>query len=214
MTRSKTITINDDLARMERTLVAIKTQAADLAKTQEQLDATAERVGIAIARARGTGDLTEQARAAQLAASEDTLAERIRVILESEGPASVAEIAERLREPAGRVQRAVKKLRSTDKLRNVGSPEDPRWWWSVGDGGSTDELTASISALLRHQPMTLSALMSATGARRGRISGVIVKLQRSGAPVENLGDGHVAIWSLAGQRRRDPARRLGSLARR
>lgn len=214
MTRAKTPTLNDDLTRMERTLTAIKAQADDLAKSQEQLDATVDHVARLIVRARGTSDITEQARVAQLEAGEDTLPERIRVILESEGPASVAEIAERLRVPAGRVQRVVKKLRSADKLRNVGSPEDPRWWWSVGDEGSTDELTASISALLRHWPMTLSALMDATGARRGRISGVIVKLQRSGAPVENLGDGHVAIWSLAGQRRRDPGRRPGSPARR
>lgn len=66
----------------------------------------------------------------------------------------------------------------------------------VGDNGSTDELRDAVAALVAEEPRTFQELIAATGARGNRISGVLVKLQLSGAGVVNIGTAQRALWSI------------------
>ena len=179
--------------QLQDALTVIRAQAATNAKESARVMRLADQ---AIAIARGTEDVQEQARLAVATVSEEKMPERIHAAIEKDGPATVAELAQRLGAPAARVQRTVKKLRAAGQLRNVGSPLEPVWWWAVGDDGETGELRDSVERLLSHRPMTLLEIVNATGARRNRISGVLVKLQVSGVPVRNLGDGQRAVWSV------------------
>lgn len=147
--------------------------------------------------ARGTRDVTEQARAAGGRVHAQLTPDLIRGVIAENGPASVVRLSELLGAPAGRVQKVVAELRAGGVLRNVGDGTSPEWWWAVGDDGETEELRESVVALLRNRALTLQELVDATGARRNRISGVIVKLREAGVPVRNLGDGQRAIWSIS-----------------
>lgn len=187
-----------NINQLQDALNVIRMQAVESAKESARVMKLAEQA-IEMVRgngARGTGDVTEAAHAAATKIAEEKMPERIHAAIEKDGPATVAELAQRLGEPAARVQRTVKKLRAAGQLRNVGSPLEPVWWWAVGDGGDTGELRDSVARLLSHRPMTLLEIVNATGARRNRISGVLVKLQVSGVPVRNLGDGQRAVWSV------------------
>lgn len=66
----------------------------------------------------------------------------------------------------------------------------------VGDNGPTGELKKVIARALKVKGWTLQELSDITGARRNRISGVIVKLQKDGEKVVNDGDGYRAIWRI------------------
>lgn len=69
----------------------------------------------------------------------------------------------------------------------------PYW---VGDDGPTDELKAAILRCIQGNPngTTFQEILQATGARGNRVSGAIVKLQRDGHRIKNLGDQRVARW--------------------
>ncbi len=66
----------------------------------------------------------------------------------------------------------------------------------VGDEGPTSELKAVVKQAISVRGMTLQELSDVTGARRNRISGVLVKLQLDGEKVVNEGDGYRAIWRI------------------
>jgi hypothetical protein len=67
--------------------------------------------------------------------------------------------------------------------------------YRVGDEGPTTELRAAIEDLLARAPRTFQDLMDLTGARRGRVSGVIVALQQEGL-VANKGLPTRALWTM------------------
>jgi uncharacterized protein (DUF2461 family) len=66
----------------------------------------------------------------------------------------------------------------------------------VGDEGPTPELLEAIRKMLTERPLTFQALLDATGARPNRIKGVIMRLQREGARVVNLGNEARALWFI------------------
>lgn len=66
----------------------------------------------------------------------------------------------------------------------------------VGDAGPTSELMLAVQHLLRQRPMSFREILEETGARDGRVSGAIVRLQRDGAGVVNLGKSNAALWFI------------------
>ena len=57
--------------------------------------------------------------------------------------------------------------------------------------------------LIADQPMTTAELVEATGARAGRVGGVLVEIQRSGARVLDLGLPGRKRWFVVSDRARD-----------
>lgn len=69
----------------------------------------------------------------------------------------------------------------------------------VGDDGPTADLMAVIHLLLAEKPSTFREIVEATGAGENRIKGSLVRLQRDGANVVNLGTQTKAIWFIPGK---------------
>lgn len=66
----------------------------------------------------------------------------------------------------------------------------------VGDDGPTEELMLAVKRLLSEHPLTFQELLERTGARDNRVKGVIMRLQREGTRVVNLGMQARAIWFI------------------
>lgn len=64
-----------------------------------------------------------------------------------------------------------------------------------GDEGSTEELMSVIKQLLQGRALTFQELLE-TGARPNRIKSVIMRLQREGVRVVNLGSRYRALWFI------------------
>lgn len=160
---------------------------ATLSMLREQVDELEKKL-----RARGTGDVREQAEAAvERVAPKPTLASRLEVSLRSRS-LSAADLAREVGESVGRVSAALRALGA--KVHNVGSMDAPRWTWVHGDEISTTELYALVERLLREQPMYLQEIVVATGARQNRINGILVRLQRDRRGVVNIGSRVKARW--------------------
>lgn len=91
--------------------------------------------------------------------------------------------------------RIVKTQKEQTKVTARGTRENVRPFF-VGDESTTQELKSAVERAIRSRGMTLADLETETGARRNRISGVLVKLQREDVPVINEGDGYRAIWRI------------------
>ncbi len=111
-------------------------------------------------------------------------------------PGDAAGVAKRLRVPVGRVALALRNLRKAKRVFNLGSDVAPAWMPVVGDEAPTTVLYAAVERMLSTRPMTFAELTAATGARRGRLSGVIVQMQRSGRAIANRGTERRARWML------------------
>ena len=61
---------------------------------------------------------------------------------------------------------------------------------------ATHELYETIKQLITDQPRRFRDIVEATHAGENRIKGVLVRLQRDGAGVVNLGDGARALWFI------------------
>lgn len=148
--------------------------------------------------ARGTGDVTEQANAARGQAPSQpvkrpSLIEQTERIL-TERSLSQAELVRELGVPAGRVSQVIKDLRP--KLYNMGTEDEPRWTFRIGDVGGTETLYPLVERLIREQPMTTSQLVAATGARESRVQGAVIHLQRTRTGILNLGRANAGRWFL------------------
>lgn len=214
---------------LSKTLTAIRDRAARM-----EADARAERIEAdrAIRQlARGTrevapvGDVAASvARAGAL-----TLAEKIEAVLRGPfAPLDIRAIAAAVDEPAARVAAHLKKLRAmlcptrslddaadARQIYNLGSDDDPRWIWVVGDETSPEDLSNVVRKMLGLKPMTFAELTLATGARRGRLSGRLVQFGRDREHLENVEEPEVrpARWYMPasptkrGRSRRATARR-------
>lgn len=186
-----------------RTLTAPQFQAALAAAQQRaariEADAKAERLELerlSASLARGTGDLTEQATEAT-----SPLARRLETVLRGpRAPLSLVALAAAVKEPDERVRKELRRMRGTlcatrapddapdaRQVYNHGTNADPLWQWVLGDQTPTEELVFAVETMLRRRAYTFAELTAATGARRGRLSGVIVKFQREGYPIINDG---------------------------
>lgn len=66
----------------------------------------------------------------------------------------------------------------------------------IGDDGPTEQLMAVVQQLLTEHPMTFQDLLATTGARDNRVKGVIMRLQREGVRVINIGLPMRAVWFI------------------
>jgi len=218
----KTTTTNK--TDLQSALAAIRDQA-------EQAETDARRVRLDVERAiklaRGTRDVTAEAAAVARA----PLAERVEAALRV-GPMSLVELADAVGDSGAAVQKELRRMRaarcptrSTDApdarmVYNHGTEYDPRWSWVVGDQTPTAELSAAVEKMITTRPYTFAELTAATGARRGRLSGVLVKFQRDERDIVNEnGTDRQYRWKmkpLAGGRRRSATgpQARGALSRR
>lgn len=198
-----TSTPKTTVAQLQKTLVSIVERSRKL-----EAEARAERLEAerALKLARGTGDVRvaaeAAARAARVTPATAPLAERLEAILRGPfAPLELRAIASAAAEPAARVLEQLKRwrkmpcpTRSTDdapdakQVYNMGTEDNPSWIWVIGDEAPADELRDMVKRLIRLKPMTFAELTLATGARRGRLSGQLVQLQRDGEKLEDLSE--------------------------
>lgn len=183
-------------------------------------DARAERLeaerGLRVL-AKGTRDVTKQAAAAT--DTPQTIGEKIEAVLRGPfAPHNIREIAAAIKEPASRVQSCLKKLRNAPcptrsrddapdakQIYNLGTDDDPFWIWVLGDETSPEELHEMVRKIISYRPMTFAELTLATGARRGRLSGRLVQMQRDGEKLVDKSkpeDGRIYRWFLQGGKKR------------
>lgn len=115
-------------------------------------------------------------------------------------PASITELARQTRTEPEVVAACIRRARlAGGDVVNLGTLEAPAWFWRPGDEGATPDLVEAVAGLIAWRPLTLRQLVDATGARRNRISGALVRLRESGAKLENHGRQHrggTAVWHL------------------
>lgn len=202
--RPRTFTPTD----FQNALAAAQERAAKL-----ESDARTDRLALEklVRLARGTSDLAERAADAR----GDTLARRLEIVLRGpKAPISLVALASAVKEPAERVRKELRKLhntlcptRSIDDAEdarlvyNHGTDDAPVWQWVIGDETPTELLVFAVEEMLRRRAYTFAELTLATGARRGRLSGVIVRFQRAGWPIFNDGGSEREYrWRLGPQR--------------
>lgn len=66
----------------------------------------------------------------------------------------------------------------------------------IGDEMPTGALLALVQTLITDKPLTFQELLEATGARDNRVKGVLMRLQREGVKVVNLGSQTKARWFI------------------
>ncbi len=204
---------------LARTLTAIRDRAARI-----EAEAKAERLEAERAikqLARGTREVEPPAPPVLTVPLPKTLglAEKIEAMLRGPfAPLDIRALAAAVEEPVARVLAHLKKLRSmacptrsredADEARqifNLGTDDDPRWIWVVGDETSPEDLHEMVRKLLSYKPLTFAELFLATGARRGRLSGRLVQFQRDEELLVDLNknkEGRKALWSLGSAKRR------------
>ncbi len=103
------------------------------------------------------------------------------------------ELARSVGEPAAKVQERLKALRKN--LADVGTADQARWVWRVGDETPAKELRDLVQRLIEDQPLTTAQLTKITGARMSRVNGVLVEIQRTpDVAIYNLGSDYRARW--------------------
>lgn len=182
MSARKTITSNP--RKVEPAIAEIARLKAETERNQKRLDELETRF------ARGTSDVTAQAAEARRL----TIVEQAELALRV-SPRSIVELADAIGRAVGPVAAALRDLKTSGKVYNVGTEERPRWTWVVGDHSTPDELHAAVERLISERPMTHEEIVAATGARANRINGVLVRL-RDAKRVYNLGTANRARWFL------------------
>lgn len=185
----------------------LETITANLHIVREQakeLEAAVHEMEDRLKAARGTGDHT----VAAAAAVEVTRTKRKYVKRDVSDPGALIEgvirgaslnshqISRLTNLSAGKVSMAMRILRATGKVINVGSEDFPKWTLRVGDNTSTTLLTSEVKRLIEDRPMTTQELLETTGARLSRVSGALVALQRDGNQLLNLGTQRRAKWFM------------------
>lgn len=147
-----------------------------------------ERQALSI-KARGTGDVTEQAaRAKEAAVKEEpakTLAEQIQSLLQGR-PMSADEIARVLHVQIGKVLHEIKVAKASKKIYNIGQPDHPRWFWRVGPHATSKDVKDAVAKLISDMPMSFAQICVATGIKGSLVQGALIELRRT-KDVKNLG---------------------------
>jgi hypothetical protein len=196
MATTKTASTKQDDMQMLLTLASERAAKAeaDAREMREQLEQAVKRL------ARGTSDIAAQAAKAVEAAKPQTLEQRImNALLSVDAPMTFPVLCKATGSTPGRVSSSMSELRKARRVYNMGTEDHPRWIGVIGDSTSTPELNAWVKRLVSLAPMTFAQLIAATGARRGRVSGAIVQLQRDPQTrklLQNLGDNRTYVWFL------------------
>ncbi len=122
-----------------------------------------------------------------------TLTERIAQALR-ERPVSTEDVASQVGAPVEKVVDEIKHLQGDARVYNVGNEARPRWYWVWGPEGRQEDLVSAVRTLIAVQPMELQDLALATGLRPSQVSAILVKLQREGETIQNLGTSKRARW--------------------
>lgn len=194
-TTRNAITKQDDL----QTLLTLAQERA--AKAVADAQAAREDLERAVKLARGTGnDLAAEAAKAVAAAKPQTLKERmIATLLGADVPFTFGALCKAVDAKPGSVVNCMRELKREHAVYNLGTEDHPRWIGVIGDKTSTAELNAWVRRLVELAPLSFAQLLAATGARRGRVSGAIVQLQRNPQTrklLQNLGDDRTYVWFL------------------
>jgi hypothetical protein len=167
-----------------------------------EADATAEREQLerALRLAKGTADVQKAAAQAVAVVQSESLESQIRRALMSvDAPMTMPVLCKAVGASAGRVSATMREMRRANKVYNMGTEDHPRWIAVIGDNTPTTELNAWVKRLVSLAPFTFAGLLAATGARRGRVSGAIVQLQRdpkTRRDLQNLGNDRTYVWFL------------------
>lgn len=170
-------------------MTALDRLAAELARTRAEIADTRARVSRL---GRGTGDVTEAARAAVAVVTDPR--ERTRQALRDR-VATVEHVASALEVTEPQARALVAEL--GDEVYNLATDAAPRWVLQIGDETDTETLCEAVRRVLRERPLEQREIIAATGARRNRVSGAIVKLQAQSEPIWNLGEKNKARWFYA-----------------
>lgn len=125
------------------------------------------------------------------AVAHDLRAEAARILRDAEL------LEQQVREPTKRTARGSSDVTREARIASGGSrvSMSPTSYF-VGDETPASELQLKVEQLIRERPRMLQELIDETGARRVRVSACIIKLQREGARILNLGDERRALWYL------------------
>lgn len=158
---------------------------------------------------RGSSDLAEPARQARATSAKSDgrkqvpLVERVLdALVGPDAPMSTEDLASYLETDQKKVAKEVASLVEESKVFNVAPVgiREELWIGVVGDATPTPELNAHVFRLLMLRPFAFSELMQVTGARRGRVSGAIVELQKGHGPkgyeLRNVGSATAFRWHL------------------
>ena len=109
----------------------------------------------------------------------------------------LVEQARQVRLMAEELERKARMAKGTKELKPmkgsvVVKPARGPYW--CGDEGPTEDLMVAVWRMLLDRPRTFREILEATGARDNRIKGVIMRLQREGKRVVNMGDDNKALW--------------------
>jgi hypothetical protein len=105
------------------------------------------------------------------------------------------ELAKLVGEPFDKVKTRLKELRK--HLADVGTAEQAKWVWRIGDDTPSKDLRDLIERLISGHKMTTAQLTTITGARMSRVNGALVDLQRDpSVPIYNLGTDFRAEWLI------------------
>lgn len=182
-------TVRERVTVLDAAITELSDRLAKLAAQEAALEAQVATTRKRLAR--GTEPVTEAPSTAPPASLEDAILAAL-----AREPASPTDLAKALPSTLPKVTAALAKLYRAKAIFNLGSDVEPRWTPVVGDDAPTQVLYAAMERMLAIRPMTFLELSAATGARRGRLSGVIVQMQRNGSPITNLGTERRARWFL------------------
>lgn len=162
----------------------IESAAAVLSSLREQVDELEKKLRMA----RGTGDF-----APMRAETQPTLDEQIEQLLRHEILTTTA-IAKVLGVPVGKVTEFLKKKRS--QVANLGSPDQARWSWRIGDKATTKEIYDLVERLITDSPMSFREVVSASGVRDGLVQGALIEIRRARTDILNLGTQARGRWFI------------------
>lgn len=110
-------------------------------------------------------------------------------------PRTEQEHQDRLHELEEQAAELVRRLHAVRATRDL-KPARASTEYFVGDEGPTPDLMATVQRMITARPMTFQEIKGETGARDNRIKGVLMRLQREGVRVVNMGTELRALWFI------------------
>ncbi len=163
--------------------------AAVLSSLREQVEELEKKLRLA----RGTGDVWVEATAAVASLPPATVEELVERLLRRDIMTTAA-LSRAIGVPVTRVQEAIRQKRP--QVHNLGSPDQARWSWRIGDKASTAEVNALVERLISDSPMTFREICQASGVREGLVQGALVEIRRARKDILNLGTPNRGRWFI------------------
>lgn len=189
--------LNDDKITQDNKIETysgeFETTGAVLSSLREQIDELEKKLRMA----RGTGDVTAQAETAAKR-QPTTIEEQVERLLRHEILTTSA-ISKALAIPVGKVTEILKRKRP--QIANLGSPDQARWSWRIGDKSTTKEIYDLVERLISDSPMSFREIVSASGVRDGLVQGALIEIRRARTDILNLGTQARGRWFIPAKAR-------------